>query len=141
VQKVRAWIPTTELPTPQHNSAELLDIYGEVRTVYLGMVVARNYQDYAENKRSRTGMAMEDILRGLKRPDLMTSIVLRCLDEEDEDVYIRMDRFRYPQFKKTLDGIEVGRDLVLARGKKIKSEFVIGVQVNCTWLVVISPDD
>lgn len=141
VGKVRAWLPTTSLPSPTHNSSELLDIYGEVTTVYLGMVLARNYQDYAENRRSRTGMAMEDILRGLRRPDLMTSIVLRCLDEQDEDVYIRMDRFKYPQFKRALDGIEVGRDLVLARGKKIKSEFVIGVQVNCNWLVVISPDD
>lgn len=138
--RVRKWIPTAGLPTPTHVSDELLDV-SEMETVFLGFVLERNYQDYVENKRARYGTEVADIIKEMRRPDLKTSVVLRCVDDGDEDVYVRINRYDFPNLKSRIDGIVVGRDMVLVRGRKSDKVAAFGISVQTKWLVPIDPND
>lgn len=140
MDRVRQWLPTAGLPTPTHISDELLDV-SEVTTVWLGFVLERNYQDYVENKRARYGTEVADIIASMKRPDLKTSVVLRCIDDHDEDVYVRINRFDFPGLKRRIDAIVVGRDMVLVRGRKSDKVAAFGISVQTKWLVSIDPND
>jgi DNA polymerase-3 subunit alpha len=140
MDRVRRWIPEAGLPKPTHISDELLDV-SEVDCVFLGFPLERNYQDYVENKRARYGTEVADIIRDMKRPDLKTSVVLRCIDDHDEDVYVRINRFDFPALKKRVDAIVVGRDMILVRGRKSDKVAAFGISVQAKWLVSIDPND
>lgn len=138
--RVRDWIPSTSLPLPTHKSDDLLDV-SEVETVFLGFVLERNYQDFVENQRARYGTEVKDIIKAMKRPDLKTSVVLRCVDDGDEDVYVRINRYDFPRLKSRIDGIVVGRHMILARGRKSDKVAAFGISVQAKWLVPIDPND
>jgi len=138
--RVREWLPEAGLPKPTHVSDELLNV-SELEVVFLGFVLERNYQDYVENKRARYGTEVKDILRDMKRPDLKTSVVLRCVDDGDEDVYVRINRYDFPRLKGRIDGIVVGRDMILVRGRKSDKVAAFGISVQTKWLVPIDPND
>jgi DNA polymerase III subunit alpha len=138
--RVRVWIPTQGLPSPTHTSDELLHV-SELEVVFLGKVLERNYQDFVENQRARYGTEVKDIIAAMKRPDLKTSVVLRCVDDGDEDVYVRINRYDFPRLKGRIDGIVVGRDMVLIRGRKSDKVAAFGISVQTKWLVPIDPND
>lgn len=139
MEKVRELIRNHPLlPNPTHTSDELLDA-PEIQLVFLGKVIERNYQDYVENKRARYGTEVSEILRTMKRPDLKTSVVLRCIDDGDEDVYVRVNRFDFPRLKPRIDGLVPGRDLVLIKGSKSDKVAAFGISVQTKWLVGINP--
>lgn len=140
MRRVREWIPSAGLPRPTHVSDELMDV-SEVETVFLGFPLERNYQDYVENKRARYGTEVEDIIAEMKAPHLKTSVVLRCVDDGDEDVYVRINRFDFPKLKSRIDGIVVGRDMILVRGRKSDKVAAFGISVQAKWLVPIDPND
>jgi len=89
-----------------------------LKVVYVGLVRAREYQNAAENERSRSGDEMDVILTRMKRPDLQDYCVLRCYDDGDEDIYIRTTRYSFPKFRETLESVNVGHDIVVVRGRK-----------------------
>lgn len=140
MDRVRRWLPSAGLPNPTHISDQLLDV-SEVDTIFLGFVLERNYQDYVENKRARYGTEVAEILRTMKAPHLKTSVVLRCVDDGDEDVYVRINRYDFPRLKSRIDGIVVGRDMVLIRGRKSDKVAAFGISVQTKWLVPIDPND
>ena len=131
---------TPGLASPTHTSDDLLDI-ADTSTIFLGKVVERNYQDYVENKRARYGLDLKEILADMKSPHLKTSVVLRCVDDGDEDVYVRVNRFKFPSLKARIDGIRVGHDLILVRGRKNDKVAAFGISVQCDNVIVIDPDD
>lgn len=139
--RVRNWIREMgNLPVPTHTSDELLDV-SEENCTFLGFVLERNYQDFVENQRARYGYEVKDILARMRRPDLKTSVVLRCVDDGDEDVYVRVNRYDFPRLKGRIDGIHVGRDMVLIRGRKSDKVAAFGISVQTKWLVSIDPND
>jgi DNA polymerase-3 subunit alpha len=109
---------------------------GKIWVVWMGFPRERNYQDYIENQRSRTGEEVEDIMRRAKRKDLLTSCVLRCYDDEDEEVYLRFNRFVYPKFKDALERLSLGQDnIVIAAGTK---HHAFGISVAVEHMMVVN---
>lgn len=102
--------------------------------VYVGIVRAREYQNSAENERSRSGDDMDVILKRMKRPDLQDYCVLRCYDDGEEDVYVRTTRYSFPKFRKQLESIDVGTDIVIVRGRKSPG-FGTSVFAEEIWVV------
>lgn len=142
LDKVRAQIASRELPLPKptHTSDEInLEQNGGRRIAFLGLVTTRNYQDYLENQRARHGDDIAHIVATMKAPDLVTSCVLYGVDEGDEVVYLRINRFTFPKMKERLESIVVGHDVVLAVGKKKTDAF--GVSMFVEDIAIIDPDD
>jgi hypothetical protein len=108
------------------------------RIVYMGIVRAREYQNAAENERSRTGDEHDVILKRMKRPDLQDYCVLRCYDDGSEEVYIRTTRYSFPKFRKILESVTVGSDIVVVRGRKSPG---FGTSVFADEIYVIDPEE
>jgi len=139
---VRDAIATGELglPEPTHNSEQLLaETNSNLRLTYLGVVKAREYQDFIENKRARSGDSVEEIKAAMKRPDLTQYCALTMMDEGEEEVYLRISRFAFPRMKEMLVSIREGVDVIYAIGKKNTQVFGISIMVDN--LVVIDPED
>jgi DNA polymerase-3 subunit alpha len=141
------------IPRPTHSGAEVAAIpmaegYGATalesvkfrkgpRVIYAGVVKERNMQDVVENRRSRTGASEEEIIATLKRPDLLEYCSLRCFDNTEEEVYLRINRFDFPKLKRTIESIAVGHDVVIAVGNRIAG---FGTPVMVSQLYVVDPD-
>jgi hypothetical protein len=102
--------------------------------VYVGLVRAREYQNAAENERSRTGDEMGDILARMKKSELQDYCVLRCYDDGDEDIYIRTTRYTFPKFRETLESVNVGHDIVVVSGRKSPG-FGTSIFADEIWVV------
>jgi DNA polymerase-3 subunit alpha len=146
--KVLKWLKShrRSAPFPTHNGAEISAIHmdenrGKFRkgplVIYAGIARQVAYQDTAENIRSRTGEEMEDILRKLKRPDLLAYCSIRCYDTTDEEVYLRVNRWVFPRLKNTIDSIAVGHDVIIAVGNRISG---FGTPVMVDKLFIIDPE-
>ena len=105
--------------------------------MYAGMVKEINYQDAVENRRSRTGEETEDILKSLYRPDLLAYCSIRCYDETEEEVYLRVNRFKFPTLKRIIETIVTNQDVIVCAGKRIAG---FGTPVMADRIYVVSPD-
>jgi DNA polymerase-3 subunit alpha len=146
------WLKTQRaVPRPTHDGAEIAAIYIEQtyganskknygkgpKVIYMGMVKEINYQDAVENRRSRTGEEAKDILKTLKRPDLLAYCSVRCYDTTEEEIYLRINRFKFPQLKRILEGIAINHDVVVCVGNRIAG---FGTPVMVDNLFCIDPD-
>lgn len=122
------------VPLPTHTS-DTLDPQEEVKkVVWWGLVRHKEYKDLLEDERAKTGDEPEEILKRIKNPKLLKSCTLHCLDAGLEDVYLRFPRWRYPNFKRQIDSIREGKDVVIAIGEKRKG-FGVSLQVNKLYVV------
>jgi DNA polymerase III subunit alpha len=118
------------LPPPTHNSEEVLDAKPAARVVFVGLVRLKEYKDFIEDERARTGDDLEAIRARMKNPHLPTGCVLHCYDDADEDVYIRVHRTLYPKFKQDLEAILPHENVIVAVGKKSRNSFGASVYVD-----------
>jgi DNA polymerase-3 subunit alpha len=149
MRRVREWLKPLDYPQPTHDGNGLAAIeiehnFGPERkwiegpeVVYLGIVKERAMQDTVENIRSRTGQEVEDILAELYRPDLVKYAHLRCFDETTEEVYLRVNRFKYPNLRRKIERIVPGHHLVLCVGNRIAA---FGTSITVRNIYVIDPD-
>lgn len=141
LRAVREEISTGKLPLarPTHISDELVDAPRGCRVVFVGMVKSLQYKDFVEDERARSGLDIEEIMRNMRRKDLTISCVLRCYDEYDEDVYIRVNRYQYPNMKKKIETLVLDHDVIMGIGEKSKS-LAVGINIPVQRLHVIEPD-
>jgi DNA polymerase-3 subunit alpha len=124
---------------PTHTSDQVLDAKPDSTVVFLGLVKLKEYKDWIEDERARTGDSPDDIKRRMRDPHLPTGCVLHCYDDGDEDVYVRVDRRVYPRFKRALESLRVEHDLILAVARKSRNSF--GASIYIKQLYVISPEE
>lgn len=126
------------LPDPTHTSVEVpydRDDH-DIEVVWLGVIRDRNLKDLFENVLSRTGVPLDP--KTVKRPDLTEWVVM--LGEDDTDLLtLSTNRFSYRKFKDDIWNIEVGHDLVLARGLKKGDQARRAIYLTDLW--VIDPTD
>lgn len=137
---VRASIRSKELPlrNPTHRSNEIIDVPGGSTVIWIGQAKLKEYKDYIEDERARSGKSLDEIRKTMKRPDLPTSCVIHCFDDEEEDVYVRVTRFDYPKFKAGLQRIRTRHDVVYVVARKSNGGF--GASLYVKDLVVIDPE-
>lgn len=130
-----------QLPKPNTISDALYELPDGARVRWIGMIRKIKYQDFIENQRSRTGQEVEEIIRTMKRRDLVTSCVLECYDDGDEDVYVRINRFAYPRFHRMLQDLKVDHHVLYVLGKRSMSGAGFGISIQVDKLAAIEPDD
>jgi hypothetical protein len=148
MKKVRNFLrKQKQVPHPTHTGAQLADIVMQnnesnrfvkgPRVVYAGIAKSLNLQDVIENRRSRSGESEEEILKNLKRPDLLEFCSLRCYDETDEEVYVRVNRFQFPKLRRTVGDIALNHDVIVVVGNRIAG---FGTPVMVDQIHIIDPD-
>lgn len=151
MSRVMTWLHgQSQVPVPTHDGSAIAAIHMEnrdfrsgkfekgPRVVYAGIVKGREYKDAIEDARSRSGMEIEEIIKTMKRPDLVKSCSLRCFDTTDEEIYLRINRWNFPRLRRTIESIAVNHDVVVAVGFRIAG-FGTPVMVEKIW--AINPDD
>jgi DNA polymerase-3 subunit alpha len=154
LERVAVWLSTQRfVPEPTHdgeqvaavyvrepkNDEEARRMYGKgPRVIYAGIVRSINMQDAVENRRARTGESEEDIMKTLKRPDLLAFCSMRCYDTSREEVYLRVNRFKFPELRRQVESIAVNHDVVIVVGNRVAG---FGAPVVVNKLYVIDPDN
>jgi DNA polymerase-3 subunit alpha len=127
------------LPVPNANSDKILDLPGDQRIYFVGMVKLKEYKDVIEDERSRTGDELDVIRARLKRPDLATSCTLHTYDDGGEDVYVRINRYKFPEYRKALEMLRENVDVIWVEARKSTGGF--GASIYVERLIVIDPED
>jgi DNA polymerase-3 subunit alpha len=107
------------------------------RVIYMGMVGKVEYKDIIEDERSRTGKEVEEILKEIKRPDLVKRATLHCYDPSDEEVYARINRWKFPRLQKQLTMIRPNRDVVVILGNRTAG---FGTPITIERMWIFDPD-
>jgi DNA polymerase-3 subunit alpha len=107
------------------------------RVIYMGMAKLIEYKDIVEDERSRSGKEVEEILKEIKRPDLIKRATLHCFDTSDEEVYARVNRFQFPKLKRQIATIRPNRDVVIILGNRIAG---FGTPITIERIWVLDPD-
>lgn len=155
MQRVRRWLKTQQdIPFPTATGATLAAMgQGDVgkakpavkrgrkksyvigkRLVYAGVVKQRNYKDAVEATRAATGKEEDEILKGMYRPDLLKYCSIRCYDDTEEEIYVRVNRFKYPQLKRTIESITENNDVIVCVGHRIEG-FGTPMQAEQIWVI------
>jgi DNA polymerase-3 subunit alpha len=127
------------LPVPNADSDKILDMKGDARVYFVGMVKLKEYKDVLEDERSRTGDDLDVIRARLKRPDLATSVTLHVYDDGGEDVYARITRYDFPKYRKALEELREDIDVIWVEARKSTGGF--GASIYVKRLYVIDPED
>ncbi|QNJ55381.1 DnaE-like DNA polymerase III [Gordonia phage LittleFella] len=133
----REAIAGLDVEQPTHHSTSIPNT-GEHDVAWLGMVRNMNFKDYVEATRTRTGRDEDEIIANMKDPHLRKSCVLQCYDEGDEDVYVRINRWRYPDVEADLEEIVKDQDVILAIGRK-REDF--GISIHAEAILVMKLED
>lgn len=124
------------MPFPSHTTVEVPAERGkDTEVTWLGTIHARNVRDLFEVNSSK-GEAIKP--EEVRDPHLREWVIMYAEDHTDQ-MSIKVNRWRYPSFKKMVFGIELDHDLVLVRG--IKKGFQNRRTIEVTNMWVISPDD
>lgn len=112
-----------------------------LEVIWMGIIKTREYKDFLEDERARSGKTVDEIKAEMDRPDLVKSCVLKCYDDGDEDVYLRFNRYRFPNFEEMLESVRVdGTHVIIARGMKRKG-FGLNLQVKHAFLIDVEEDE
>jgi DNA polymerase-3 subunit alpha len=140
LNEIRTDITEGRIPLrpPTHTSDELLDLPAKAEVIWIGIPRLKEYKDYIEDERARSGKTVDEIKAEMWHPDKPTSCTLHCNDDGDEDVYVRVKRQDYDTWRSGLESIRPGRDVVYVRAVKSQNSF--GASLFVKDLVVITPD-
>jgi DNA polymerase-3 subunit alpha len=125
------------LPVPTHTSDTVPRDGVNVYVTWIGIVNKKEFKDLIEDERARSGDTVEEILQRVQDPELRKSCTLKCYDDGDEDVYLRFNRWNYPDYQEAIESITCDRDIVLIKGVK-KGGFGVSLQVRD--MIIINPD-
>lgn len=122
------------LPVPTHTS-DTLPKNGTHEVIWVGIPMVREYKDFVEDERARSGKDTNEILEEMKDPHLLKSCVLKCIDDGDEEVYIRFSRWHFPEFASKIESLRLGgADAVIVRGVK-RDGFGVSIQGRDIWAI------
>jgi hypothetical protein len=124
------------IPSPTHTSATLPRT-GKHEVVWVGIPMKREYKDLVEDERARTGKEASEILESIDDPHLLKSCVLKCIDDCDDEVYVRFNRWYFPQFQRKLESLRLGgADAIVVKGIK-REGFGVSIQAREIWALEI----
>ncbi|QHB37488.1 DnaE-like DNA polymerase III alpha [Mycobacterium phage Leopard] len=120
------------IPEPTHTSDELAED-GSFDVVWVGIPLSKEYKDIVEDERARTDKSTEEILASIKDPELTKLCVVKCIDDGDEDVHCRINRWEFPRFADRLEDLRTnGKDVIIVQGRK-RDGFGTNIVVREMW--------
>lgn len=125
----------SRLPRPTHTSSMLPYERGEdIEVVWLGAIYTRNERDLFEFNQAK---GKEIDMATVKDPHLDKWVVM-VGDDEDDQIGLRVDRWKYPKLRDVVWAFRPGKDLVLVRG--VKPGWMPTRQISISEMWVIDPE-
>ncbi len=131
--RVKAELPALDLPEPTHTAQEVPYERGQdTEITWIGMGLQRNLRDIFESNRARTGIELKP--EEVKDPHLNEWVMILGTDG-DEQVTLRINRWKYRQFRKAVWGLKLGQDVILAQGVKPGWRTAREIYVSKLWVL------
>jgi DNA polymerase-3 subunit alpha len=123
------------LPVPTHRAIDIPEEQGtEYEVTWVGAITKRNFRDLFEYHMSKFGQELDP--ETVRDPELREWVV--CFgDDGTERVIIKVDRWRYPNLKGAVSGMDLKTDMIVVTGKR--SKYSNARQINAKNLWVIEP--
>ncbi len=123
-----------DLPVPTHATGDIpFRRTGVDETItWLGVIQHRNVRDLFEVNMSRTGVPLDP--ETVRDPHLNEWMIMQGADD-DGILTVRVDRWKYPEYRKQLWDLRLDHDLVLATGIKPGNQSVKMVFVKKLWIL------
>ena len=136
LDKTAKVLPELHLPYPTHKAVDVPYEKGQdIEVVWLGVILDRNLRDLFEINRARTGVELNP--DEVRDPDLNEWVVMHGTDGT-ELLTVRVDRWRYPKYKKLVWEMKLGEEPVLIKG--VKPGWQNSRTVNTQEIWVIDPE-
>lgn len=121
------------LPAPTHTSDDMAEVEGTYDVIWVGIPLSKEYKDIVEDERARTDKDTEEILASIKDPHLTKLCVIKCIDDGEEDVHCRINRWAFPRFADRLEDLRTnGKDVLIVAGRK-RDGFGTNIIVDDMW--------
>lgn len=124
------------IPVPTHTAVTMPKDRDQDGIVWAGVVKKRVYRDYIEDQRNR-GKTRDEVLANMKDPHLTKSCTLYSYDDTDE-LSVKFNRWEFAKHKEAIEGIEVGVDVVVIIGKRLKD---FGTSLHAKGIYVLNLED
>jgi len=135
IQAVKTDMSKLGLPEPTHTALEVPYERGRDEEVtWLGVIVQRNLRDIFEINKAR-GVEVDPAK--MDRPDLNEWMIMAGYDGT-ELVSVRVDRYKYPGFKKAIWGLRLNKDIIVVQG--VKPGFRAAREIKASKMWVVDPD-
>lgn len=122
------------LPVPTHRADEISANAGEIPITFLGIPTSRDIYNILEDERTATGDSLEIIKDRIEQPELSERAVIKIIDDTDQMVFGRINRFRFPKFKSAFESLILDKDAILIQG--IKSPGLsLGIRIKDLWVI------
>jgi DNA polymerase-3 subunit alpha len=118
IATIKEWITKNKwlaLPMPDTTSDQIPYDARKSNHVILATCNFRNYQDMYEDHRARYGEELN--VDDVKDPHLKDSMTM-FLEDEKGPISVKVDRWKYPRYKKDLWGLVLGHHYILAQARK-----------------------
>lgn len=137
MHSVREWLDSDGfscgIPPRTQNSGDDLPREGKHEVVWVGIPMVIEYKDLIEDERARSGKEVEEILAETKDPHLLKSCVVKCIDDGDDEVYVRFNRWNFPRLASKIEDLRTGgKDAIVVKGIK-RDGFGVSIQANELW--------
>lgn len=126
------------LPRPTHNSEQMLNAKEGQKVIWLGVAKKIDFKDLIEDQMARYGTSKEEILDTVKDPHLRRWATIFAYDDEDEEVYLRFDRYNFPKFEAGIKMLRPDTDVILVMGIKSRG---FGNSLKVRKMITIDPED
>jgi DNA polymerase-3 subunit alpha len=124
------------IPFPTHETVDVPSEKGrDTEVVWAGTVHSRNVRDLFEINSSK-GEALDP--ETIRDPHLREWVIMYVEDHTDQ-MSVKVNRWRYPDFKKAVFSINLDSDVVIIRG--VKKGFQNRRTIEITQMWVVDPDD
>ena len=106
--------------------------------VTLSIPIKRIPQDLVENERGRTGKSEEEVRAAMKDPHLTKYMAMVCMDEGQEQMFARYNRYSFPRFEDAIwNHLNLKKDVCLFWGKRSQA---YGNSLNVDGMLILDPD-
>jgi DNA polymerase-3 subunit alpha len=121
------------LPMPTHEGSDMHENEGvEYPVVWCGVVNEVSLRDYFEYSRTKFGKTLDPATE--RDPELREFAV--CFSEDGtESVIVKIDRWRFPKFKRAIETMNTDEDVILVQGKRSKYAASRQINVNNMWVI------
>lgn len=138
MKEIRSWVADfgayDGIPELTQLNSNDLPREGTHEVIWVGIPKSKEYKDLIEDERARSGKEIDEILAEVKDPHLLKSCVVKCIDDGDDEVYVRFNRWRFPNFEEKLEELRPGKDALIVKGLK-REGFGVSIQARKIWAV------
>jgi DNA polymerase-3 subunit alpha len=123
------------IPVPHYTSDTIPQTGQHHDVAWVGIPKVVRFASFKEDERARYGKTIEEIEATMKDPHLDRRAAVFCYDDGQEDVILRVNRWKLPALADKLENMRCdGTEVVIAVGMK-REDFGVTLHVQDLWVI------